>query len=186
MNMATTAGRSCRAILPVTTWQATKPTTRLTLNPKSLECSVQRLKDHLFARSPGSGSDSPTRPFVVDQRVNLLPYAGIVLNLMVRPAQNANQPGIVIAIDAVILVSHLDISKDTCVIGISRMNCGPPVQQAFRLVEVNRTIDVGRNARAGLPNLWNAVYWVVSRTRIPSPSNCRANVTACEPPQLCP
>src|SRR3974377_873327 len=67
-----------------------------------------------------------TRQFVVDKRINSVPHTGIVLNLMVRPAQNANQPGIVIAIDVVILISHLDISKDACVIGISRMNCGPP------------------------------------------------------------
>jgi hypothetical protein len=47
---------------------------------------------------------------------------------MVRLAQNPDQPGIVVTIDVVILVSHPEVSKDVCVIWVIRVDCGPPVE----------------------------------------------------------
>ena len=43
---------------------------------------------------------------------------------MVRLAQNSDQPRIVLTIDAATLLAHPEVSKDACVIGVSRTDGG--------------------------------------------------------------
>ena len=43
---------------------------------------------------------------------------------MVRLAQNSDQPRIVITNDTATLLAHPEVSKDACVIGVSRTNGG--------------------------------------------------------------
>ena len=45
---------------------------------------------------------------------------------MVKLAQNSDEPRIVITNDTATLLAHPEVSKDACVIGVSRTNGGPP------------------------------------------------------------
>lgn len=109
----------------------------------------------LFKQSRGCGFFR--RQFCADQRFHLVPDAGIVFDLDVRPHEEAGVPGILVAGDVCLVVIELIVAEDLRSGWIGGADSGAAVKQSVALIEVDGLGHVGRDARVSLPDLRDAV-----------------------------
>jgi hypothetical protein len=93
----------------------------------------------------------------IDQRCNLVPQVGVVLDLMMGLIERTYKPGIVVAIDGRTTIGHLEIADDRCSSRVRGDNLRAPLQRTLRLVEVNRADHVSRDHGWLLPGFGNDV-----------------------------
>jgi hypothetical protein len=70
----------------------------------------------------------------------------------------ARNPGIIVTVDATILIRHLEVANDVRAAAIGCTNTRPPMDKTFCLVEVDGIPNVRRNYRIVVAWFMDAVH----------------------------
>ena len=90
---------------------------------------------HLYARC----SLSPFRQYVgVYERCDLVPYAGVVLKLMVGSIECADEPIVVITIDSARVIFHPNVSEYRGPRGVDCYDVRSTTERSLGLIEIDR------------------------------------------------
>ena len=95
--------------------------------------------------------------FRVNERGNLVPHLGVVLDLVVRFIKNPGKPTIVVAIDLMVFVFHVKVAQD---LGSTCIGCNDErlsARETFPLIKIHCFRHIGRNRAIVLSELLHAV-----------------------------
>src|SRR5580704_7321620 len=74
----------------------------------------------------------------IDQGGELVPYAEVILDLVMRLVQGPRVPTIVVAIYGTVFIGHMNVSHNLRLRRIDRYNLRCPMKRTFALVEIDR------------------------------------------------
>src|ERR1700733_2879150 len=106
-----------------------------------------------------------TRQIRIDQCRNLVPYAEVILDFVMRFVQGPRIPTVVVAIYWTVFIGHPKVPDDLCPCGISRENFRGSMKRTFCLIEIDRACYVRGELGGFVTRFSNRVYLDGERDR---------------------